>query len=223
MADTPESDWVARFADEVIAAADRYRPGKPVVCASGLSPSGPVHLGNLREVLTPHLVADEIRRRGVPCEHIISWDDYDRFRRVPATVDSSWSEHVGKPLSHVPAPPGSEHANWADHFRAPLLTALAELGVEFRGICRRACTRRARTPTRSCSRCASGTRIDAILDQYRTKPRPPPAPGRPVGRDEAATKRLPRWPGSGAADEDDGASAAGYYPYKPYCEAATAT
>jgi hypothetical protein len=66
VADTPESDWVARFADEVIAAADRYRPGKPVVCASGLSPSGPVHLGNLREVLTPHLVADEIRRRGVP-------------------------------------------------------------------------------------------------------------------------------------------------------------
>jgi len=79
-ADTPESDWVARFADEVIAAADRYRPGKPVVCASGLSPSGPVHLGNLREVLTLNLVADEIRRRGVPCEHIISWDDSDRFR-----------------------------------------------------------------------------------------------------------------------------------------------
>jgi lysyl-tRNA synthetase, class I len=119
VADTPDSDWVARFADEVIAAADRCRPGKPIVCASGLSPSGPVHLGNLREVLTPHLVADEIRRRGVPCEHIISWDDYDRFRRVPAAVDSSWSEHVGKPLSQVPAPPGSEHANWADHFRAP--------------------------------------------------------------------------------------------------------
>jgi len=53
---------------------------------------------------------------------------------VPAAVDSSWSEHVGKPLSQVPAPPGSEHANWADHFRAPLLTALEELGVEFRGI-----------------------------------------------------------------------------------------
>jgi lysyl-tRNA synthetase class I len=64
VADTPESDWVARSADEVIAAADHYRPGKPVVCASGLSPSGPVNLGNLREVLTPHLVADEIRPRG---------------------------------------------------------------------------------------------------------------------------------------------------------------
>ncbi len=194
MAATPESDWVAKFADEVIAAADRYRPGMPIVCASGISPSGPVHLGNLREVLTPHLVADEIRRRGVPCEHIISWDDYDRFRRVPATIDSSWSEHVGKPLSHVPAPPGSEHANWADHFRAPLLTALEELGVEFRGISQTRMYTSGAYTDQVLLAMRERQRIDAILAEYRTK----------------LTE---------AADADDGASAAGYYPYKPYCEA----
>jgi lysyl-tRNA synthetase, class I len=224
VADTPESDWVARFADEVIAAADRYRPGKPVVCASGLSPSGPVHLGNLREVLTPHLVADEIRRRGVPCEHIISWDDYDRFRRVPATVDSSWSEHVGKPLSHVPAPPGSEHANWADHFRAPLLTALAELGVEFRGISQTSMYTAGAYTDQVLLAMRERHRIDAILAEYRTRQKPPllsggTAPGAPgLPADEAAMNAL-ALAGSGAADEDDGASAAGYYPYKPYCEA----
>ena len=222
MGDTPDSDWVARFADEVIAAADRYRPGKPVVCASGLSPSGPVHLGNLREVLTPHLVADEIRRRGVPCEHIISWDDYDRFRRVPATIDSSWSEHVGKPLSQVPAPPGSEHANWADHFRAPLLTALEELGVEFRGISQTAMYTSGAYTDRVLLAMRERHRIDAILAQYRTKPKAA-APGfagaaRGLSADEAAMNAL-ALEGSGAADEDDGASAAGYYPYKPYCEA----
>ncbi len=194
MAATPEGDWVAKFADEVIAAADRYRPGMPIVCASGLSPSGPVHLGNLREVLTPHLVADEIRRRGVPCEHIISWDDYDRFRRVPATIDSSWSEHVGKPLSHVPAPPGSEHANWADHFRAPLLTALEELGVEFRGISQTRMYTSGAYTDQVLLAMRERQRIDAILAEYRTK----------------LTE---------AADADDGASASGYYPYKPYCEA----
>ena len=194
MAATPEGDWVAKFADEVIAAADRYRPGMPIVCASGLSPSGPVHLGNLREVLTPHLVADEIRRRGVPCEHIISWDDYDRFRRVPATIDSSWSEHVGKPLSHVPAPPGSEHANWADHFRAPLLTALEELGVEFRGISQTRMYTSGAYTDQVLLAMRERQQIDAILAEYRTK----------------LTE---------AADADDGASASGYYPYKPYCEA----
>src|SRR3954462_7626088 len=112
----PEADWVARLADEVMAESQRRAPGKPVVCASGLSPSGPIHLGNLREVMVPHLVADEIKRRGLPCEHIISWDDYDRFRKAPAGidgVDESWAEHIGKPLTSVPAPPGSPHESWA--------------------------------------------------------------------------------------------------------------
>ena len=45
-------DEFGRFADEVIAEADRRAPGKPIVCASGLSPSGPVHLGNQRELMT---------------------------------------------------------------------------------------------------------------------------------------------------------------------------
>ena len=217
MAETPDSDWVARFADEVIAAADRYRPGQPVVCASGLSPSGPVHLGNLREVLTPHLVADEIRRRGVPCEHIISWDDYDRFRRVPANIDSSWSEHIGKPLSQVPAPPGSDHANWADHFRAPLLTALAELGVEYRGISQTAMYTAGAYTSQVLLAMRERQRIDAILAEYRTKPKQG-APAQGLSADEAAMSAL-ALAGSGAADEDDGASASGYYPYKPYCQA----
>jgi lysyl-tRNA synthetase, class I len=72
MADvSPQADWVSRFADEVIAESARRAPGKPVVVASGLSPSGPIHLGNLREVMVPHFVADEVRRRGLPCEHIL--------------------------------------------------------------------------------------------------------------------------------------------------------
>ncbi len=217
MAETPDSDWVAKFADEVIAAADRYRPGKPIVCASGLSPSGPIHLGNLREVLTPHLVADEIKRRGVPCEHIISWDDYDRFRRVPATVDSSWSEHVGKPLSHVPAPPGSEHANWADHFRAPLLTALEELGVEYRGISQTGMYTAGAYTDQVLLAMRERHRIDAILAEFRTKPKPASTAPPGLSDDEAAMRAL-ALAGSGAADEEDGASAAGYYPYKPYCQ-----
>src|ERR1700728_2899604 len=118
-----EDDWVSHFAIEVIDAAQRRAPGKPVVVASGLSPSGPIHLGNLREIMTPHLVADEIRRRGIECVHLLSWDDYDRFRRVPDGVDPRWSEHIGKPLTAVPAPPGSPYENWAEHFKAPMADA----------------------------------------------------------------------------------------------------
>ncbi|MDI9888228.1 lysine--tRNA ligase [Streptomyces sp. HNM0645] len=212
-----ETDWVSRFADDVIAESERRAPGKPVVVASGLSPSGPIHLGNLREVMTPHLVADEIRRRGYEVRHVISWDDYDRYRKVPAGVegvDDTWAEHIGKPLTSVPAPAGSPYPNWAEHFKAAMVESLAELRVEF-------------DPVSQTEQYTSGAyreqilhamkhraRIDGILDQYRTKAKvQAKKQQKPV--DEA---ELEAAEGSGAASEDDGSGgSAGYFPYKPYC------
>ena len=130
-------DWVTRLADEVVAEAERRGSEVRSSAPPGSAPSGPIHLGNFRELITPHLVADEIKRRGIPCEHILSWDDFDRFRRVPknlAGVDESWDEHIGKPLTSVPAPHGSRHANWAEHFKAPLLEAMEATGIEVRQI-----------------------------------------------------------------------------------------
>ncbi|MFI9049584.1 lysine--tRNA ligase [Streptomyces sp. NPDC053427] len=211
-----ETDWVSRFADEVIAEAERRAPGKPVVCASGLSPSGPIHLGNLREVMTPHLVADEIRRRGHEVRHLISWDDYDRYRKVPAGVagvDDSWAEHIGKPLTSVPAPAGSAYPNWAEHFKAAMTEALAELGVAYDGISQTEQYTSGAYREQILHAMKHRAEIDAILGQYRTKKAPAKKSQKPV--DEA---ELEAAEGSGAAGEDDGSSgSAGYFPYKPYC------
>ncbi|WP_406477548.1 lysine--tRNA ligase [Streptomyces platensis] len=211
-----ETDWVSRFADEVIAEAERRAPGKPVVCASGLSPSGPIHLGNLREVMTPHLVADEVRRRGYEVRHLISWDDYDRYRKVPAGVagvDESWAEHIGKPLTAVPAPAGSAYPNWAEHFKAAMSEALAELGVEYDGISQTEQYTSGVYREQILHAMKHRADIDAILAQYRTKKAPAKKSQKPV--DEA---ELEAAEGSGAAGEDDGSGgSAGYFPYKPYC------
>ncbi|MCX4639919.1 lysine--tRNA ligase [Streptomyces sp. P9-2B-2] len=211
-----ETDWVSRFADEVIAEAERRAPGKPVVCASGLSPSGPIHLGNLREVMTPHLVADEVRRRGYEVRHLISWDDYDRYRKVPAGVagvDESWAEHIGKPLTAVPAPAGSAYPNWAEHFKAAMSEALAELGVEYDGISQTEQYTSGVYREQVLHAMKHRADIDAILAQYRTKKAPAKKSQKPV--DEA---ELEAAEGSGAAGEDDGSGgSAGYFPYKPYC------
>ena len=182
-------DWVARSAAEVTAEAERRHPGVPPTCASGISPSGPVHLGNLRELMTPHLVADEVRRNGNPCRHILSWDDYDRLRRVPAGYPQGFTEHIGKPLSAVPDPAGDCHPNWADHFKDPLRQALARLGVEITGISQTqmytsgAYAEQIRTAMRR------RADIGAIIRRYQTK------------RTEV--------------DEEERAQE--YYPFKPYC------
>ncbi|GLF97411.1 lysine--tRNA ligase [Streptomyces yaizuensis] len=211
-----ETDWVSRFADEVIAESERRAPGKPVIVASGLSPSGPIHLGNLREVMTPHLVADEIRRRGYEVRHVISWDDYDRYRKVPAGVegvDEGWAEHIGRPLTSVPAPKGSAHPNWAEHFKAAMVDALAELGVEYDGISQTEQYTSGVYREQILHAMKHRGDIDAVLDQYRTKKKPQQKKSqKPL--DEA---ELEAAEGSGAAGEDDGTGSSGYFPYKPYC------
>jgi lysyl-tRNA synthetase class 1 len=198
-----ESDWVGRLADEVIAEANR-RGTSTIVCASGLSPSGPVHLGNLREVMVPHLVADEIRRRGRACRHILSWDDYDRFRRVPAGFDTSYAEYIGRPLTAVPAPPGSPHASWAEHFTAPLTAALAELGVLVEPISQTERYESGAYRDQVLLAMRERRRIDETLTRFRTKRRDSGSDG----------------PGQEQADPDgstDAPASAEYYPFRPYC------
>ncbi|MFE1408208.1 lysine--tRNA ligase [Streptomyces sp. NPDC058770] len=223
-----EADWVSRFADDVIAESERRAPGKPVVVASGLSPSGPIHLGNLREVMTPHLVADEIRRRGYTVRHLISWDDYDRYRKVPNGVpgiDESWAEHIGKPLTSVPAPAGSAYPNWAEHFKAAMTAALGELGVEFEGISQTEKYTSGAYREQILHAMKHRAAIDAVLDRYRTKKDPADAAAKggkggkkPQQQKKVDEAELAAEAGSGAASEDDGSGgSAGYFPYKPYC------
>jgi len=235
--DVTPLDWVTRLADEVVAEAQERNPGETIVCASGISPSGPIHLGNFRELITPHLVADEIKRRGIDCEHILSWDDFDRFRRVPknlAGVDDSWEQYIGVPLTSVPPPAGSPHASWADHFKAPLLEAMEATGIEVRQISQteqyRAGVYRDQVLLAMRERFA----IDKVLDQYRTLEAVEAARQKSSGKgkagqqggtgkaakltEEQAAAATEAERGSGAASEDDGSEGkAGYYPFKPFC------
>lgn len=132
--DPPDgADWVTRAADEAYAEYQVRGGAGPLVVASGVSPSGPVHLGNLRELLTQHFVAAELAARGVPVEHVLFWDDHDRLRRVPAGVPARMAEHVGRPLAEVPDP-FDEYPSWAQRYAAPLRTALDRLGVRVREV-----------------------------------------------------------------------------------------
>ncbi len=183
-------DWVARTAGEVRAEAERRHPGEAPTCASGISPSGPVHLGNLRELMVPHLVADEVRKQGVPCRHILSWDDYDRLRRVPAGFGESFAEHIGRPLSKVPDP-CSRHANWAEHFKEPLRESLAALGVRVTEISQTQMYTSGAYTGQIIHAMRRRAEIGAVLAKYQTR--------------------------RAAEPDDDDPQTAVYYPFRPYC------
>lgn len=197
--DGEPQDWVTRAADDAVRHAGEG--AELITCASGASPSGPVHLGNLREFLTVHFVAEEIRRRGLPVRHLHSWDDFDRFRKVPAGVDPSWSEHVGRPLSGVPDP-WECHPSWAEHFKAPLQAALREMGVEMEEVSQTEQYRAGTYREQVLTAIARRDDIERVMSRYRTKAVEPPEEGAPE---------------STAEEDADGTGALARFPYKPFC------
>ena len=134
-----KGDWISKVADNVESRvqADIERgvrkTEETIVCASGISPSGPIHLGNLRELMTTHFVAEELKSRGHNAEHIHSWDDYDRFRKVPVGVPPQWEQHIGKPLCNVPDPQG-EFASYGHRYMDGFIRSVEPLGISCRWI-----------------------------------------------------------------------------------------
>lgn len=189
MAKPGQGDWVVNAVDQILAEAKSKESDIPFICASGISPSGPIHLGNLREIMVPHFVADELQRQGHDVRHVLSWDDYDRLRKVPAGMPEHFSEHIGRPLTSVPDPCG-RHANWAEHFKEPFRAALAELGVEVVEISQT-------------EKYASGTYRDRIVHAMRERSR--------------IDQILGRYRTAQAEEEEDTPPAGEYFPYKPYC------
>jgi lysyl-tRNA synthetase class 1 len=168
-----------------------FAPGQTLVCASGISPSGPVHMGNLREVLTAHLVAEALRRRGHRAVHLHSWDDYDRLRKVPAGLDPSLEAHVGQPLSAIPDPAG-QLDSYAAHFIAAVTRALDALGIEVQ-------------PVRQSERYPRG--------DYNREIR------RALDEREAIFDVLAAQQTAGRHDRPLAERRREYYPFQPYCEA----
>jgi len=201
------TDWVTRAADDAVRHWERAGDtSKPVTVASGISPSGPIHLGNLREFLTSHFVAEELRSRGLNVRHLHSWDDYDRYRKVPAGAPAEWAEHIGKPLTAVPDP-WECHASWAEHFKEPLRAALAEMGCVMEEINQTEQYQAGTYRDQVLHAIANRSTIENVLARYRTKPVEAESEQEAAALADSVT----------ADDEAAGTDEFARFPFKPYC------
>ena len=115
--------WADTAADAALAT------GRPVVLSSGISPSGEIHIGNMREVLTADAVFRAVSERGVPARFNYVADNFDPLRRVYPFLDAAaYEPRIGRPLSEIPCPCGL-HPSYAEHFLLPFLDSLASLRV----------------------------------------------------------------------------------------------
>ena len=93
--------WADIYADKIIrekGEKDHY------TCASGITPSGTVHIGNFREIISVDLVVKALRQKGQKVRFIYSWDNYDVFRKVPRNMPEPelLQTYLRKPITLVP-------------------------------------------------------------------------------------------------------------------------
>ena len=75
------SHWADAIAEEII------RTGRPSVVSTGISPSGEIHIGNMREVLTGDTIFRALKDRGIDARFNYVADNFDPLRKVYPFLD----------------------------------------------------------------------------------------------------------------------------------------
>jgi lysyl-tRNA synthetase class 1 len=120
--------WADIYADKII----REKGEKELyTCASGITPSGTVHIGNFREIISVELVVRALRDRGKKVRFIYSWDDYDVFRKVPKNMPQPelLETYLRKPITLVPDTTGRAE-NYARAHELDVEEILPAVGIE---------------------------------------------------------------------------------------------
>ncbi|MCL2043652.1 MAG: lysine--tRNA ligase [Treponema sp.] len=119
--------WADEYAQKVI----REKGDKEIyTSASGITPSGTVHIGNFREIISVELVVRALRDMGKKVRFIYSWDDYDVFRKVPKNMpkQDELEKYLRFPITMVPDP-WERDSSYARHHEVDVENTLPIVGI----------------------------------------------------------------------------------------------
>ncbi len=114
--------WADMEAKKIIDLEPPYR------IATGITPSGHIHIGNMREIITGDAVYRALREQGQEATLYYMADSFDPLRKVYSFLDSSYGKYIGQPISDIPCPCG-DHDSYSDHFLEPFLSSIHDIGI----------------------------------------------------------------------------------------------
>ncbi|MBX6426794.1 MAG: lysine--tRNA ligase [Variibacter sp.] len=114
----------------------KKRPRDVVIFETGYGPSGLPHIGTFGEVARTTMVRHAFRvltEDKIPTRLIAFSDDMDGLRKVPDNVPNKelLAAHLGKPLTRVPNPFGTEHPSFGAANNARLRAFLDRFGFDY--------------------------------------------------------------------------------------------
>lgn len=118
-------NWVEEVAKKII---EKYPNLDEYVVASGVSPSGFIHIGNFREIVTTYFIYKELKKLGKKVKFILSFDDFDRFRKVPKNIPNYYEKYIGMPYTSIPSPFNS-NKTYAKEMEDRFLEELSRLDI----------------------------------------------------------------------------------------------
>ncbi len=104
----------------------------PQRVSTGISPSGPIHIGNMREILTGDILFKAISKKGLEADFIYLCDDMDPLRKVYPFLSEDYKRYVGQPLKNIPAPEGT--GKYSDYYLDPFVRVMKEANIPARVI-----------------------------------------------------------------------------------------
>jgi lysyl-tRNA synthetase class 1 len=112
-----------------VIAKDLLARSNTQLISTGITPSGYIHVGSLREAITAQAVFKALKQQKADVKLIYMVDSFDPLRKRYAFLPESYDAEIGKVISEIPCPCG-QHSSYAEHFIKPFLDSIAELGIE---------------------------------------------------------------------------------------------
>ncbi|MDP3918891.1 MAG: lysine--tRNA ligase, partial [Nanoarchaeota archaeon] len=141
------------------------------VCAAGITPSGTVHIGNFREIITVEFVVRALQRAGKKTRFIYSWDDYDVFRKVPKNMPKQdmLKDNLRKPIVDI-SDPFDKEESYARHHEVEVEESVAKVGIFPEYLYQAKKYRNLEYVEGMKKALKNADLIRSILDKYRTEP-----------------------------------------------------
>jgi len=164
-----EYHWADQAATRII---KQKGDKKKYVCAAGITPSGTVHIGNFREIITVDLVAKALKEKEKNVRFIYSWDDFDVFRKVPKNMPKKdlLKKYLRAPISDTPDTFDNKHKSFAEHNEKQVEEILPAVDIQPEFLYQTKKYRRCEYAEEIKFALENTEKIKEVLDKYRKDP-----------------------------------------------------